>query len=110
MDGLNIPTREWKRIQDELLQYGYVIDKGKVQFITENEIRQINDAYPPERAKILTKIEPISDPLIIVATDEQSLKDIEADDYKYRFMMVSAGDMKLAKEMIEGEQKHESTV
>lgn len=93
MDGQNIPKGEWKRIQYELFQYGYTIDTGNVQFITDEEVATINNAYPPERAKMLTKIEPISDPLIIITTDEQSQKDREADDYKYRFTMVSTGDI-----------------
>ena len=96
VDGQRIPKSEWERVKYELFQYGYVIDQGKVSFITEEEIRQINDAYPPERAKMLTEAKPVSDPLIIMTTDEQSQKDREADDYKYRFMMVSAGDVELA--------------
>ncbi len=92
MEGQKIPKREWKRIQFEMFQHGYVIDKGNVQFISDEEIAAVNNAYPPERAAMLTKTTPVSDPLIIMTTDEQSQKDRAADDYKYRFMMVNPGD------------------
>lgn len=80
MEGQKIPKREWKRIQFEMFQHGYVIDKGNVQFISDVEIAAVNNAYPPERAAMLTKITPVSDPLIIMTTDEQSQKDRAADN------------------------------
>lgn len=89
IDGLKLSEKERKRVQFELFQYGYTIDQGKVSFITEEELGRINTAYPPGRAEMLTKMTPISDPLIIMTTDEQSQKDREADDYKYRFMIVT---------------------
>lgn len=88
-EGQGIPKSEWKRIQFEMLQNGYVIDKGKVSFITEEELYLINSTYPPERTKMLSTALPVSDPLIIITSDEQSQKDREADDWKYRFMIVS---------------------
>ena len=100
MEGQKIPKREWNRIQFEMLKSGYVIEKGKIQFISEEEIAEINNAYPPERAKVLTKIQPLSDPLIIMTTDEQSQKDREADDEKYQFMMVNPADAQLLYGMV----------
>lgn len=88
MEGQKIPKKEWKRVQFELFQNGYTIDSGKVSFATDEEIAAVNTAYPPKRAEMLTKITPVSDPLLIMTTDKQSQEEREADDFKYRFMRV----------------------
>ena len=97
MEGQKIPKGQWQRVQFEMFQNGYAIDKERVIFITDEEVAAVNAAYPPERAALLTRITPVSDPLIVMTADEQSQKDREADDYKYRFMMVNPDDAKLLK-------------
>lgn len=92
MEGHQIPKNQWQRVQLEMFPNGYTIDRGRVSFISEEEVGAVNSAYPPERAKMLTTAEPISDPLIIITADEQSQKEREADDYKYRFMMINPED------------------
>lgn len=57
---------ERKMIQSELEKCGYHISRGDVQFITRKEVNRINQEYPKERAKMLTGIEPVDSPLIII--------------------------------------------
>lgn len=87
-----VPKCTWKLMEKELNAHEFSI-VDDLEFISDEELQQINEAYPPRRSEQLTGKRPVLDPLIIILGDEeQCRKDRALDDEKYKFMRVHSSD------------------
>lgn len=61
--------KERKRLEEDLLQNGYIISDKSVEFASEEEIKKINQEYSVEKALELAEVEIKSMPLIVMTGD-----------------------------------------